>query len=468
MTMTSKLNAKRASRGKGFKTPLILLLVLLALAGIAYWDEGQTSTDKKLTEDKSKLYDFKVEDITEISATNVHVVPAQWTLKKTDGVWRVASPMVYAADSNGIDRFLKILADAKYERQFEVGAQGLEGYGLAKPQFAYRLTDKTGKTWDFELGAKSPTGYSSYLKKGDSQQVYLVNQYLSTATNKTLTDFRDRSLAIPSAKSVTMLEVQWPRMPGLKLTRGATEKDWNLVTPVATAADATEVSKYLSAWEQLRVIDFIDSPAPALKTALTDLSKGTKEYVKAHFTADQGGAKDVVILENNGKLYTSLAADTFAEIDKHQVDELRKTVTDLQDRTIFSFVSADVHELSIDGKLYSKSGENWIEASNKRPAPSAQGIVVSLEFAKADALLPPGEGESLTHEPAFHVVELKEKGKAPTQFSLWKKATDPNTLILKNGARYFAVNAEFLDIIKPRSEPRPGVIGGEMRDDKPE
>ena len=457
---------------KGYRTPLVILAVLLVLAGLAFWDEKKTISDKKLSEEKSKLYDFNSEDIVQISVKNTNVQPNAWTLKKdADGKsWKLSSPIAYAADTNGISRFLKVLEEAKFERTFALGDKGLAAYALDTPLLSYTLSDKNGKTWLFDLGGKSPTGYSSYAKTADNAHVFMVNQYLYTASNKRLTDFRDRTLFISPAKDVLALEVVWPQMPAMKVERKG--KDWQMVTPLATKADATEFSKYLNAWEQVRVLDFIDSPPPALKQALTDLGHGTKEYVSVRFQGQAEGLsqtvfdKRVQILENNDKLYVKLSDESFGELDKAQVDSLKRSVNDLQDRTLFKFVSADVYELSIDGKVYLKTKDDWFEKTNNKPADFAQGVVVSLEFAKADSKLTAAEGVSLTQGPAHHVVEIKEKGKAPTQFSIWNRAPDGSQLVLKTGDNYYGVSAEFMDVLKPRAPEAPPTLGGELKGEK--
>lgn len=455
---------------KVYKTPFAILAVLLILAGLAFWDEKKTDSDKKVSEVKSKLFDFKSENIVQIAVKNTNVQPADWVLnKQADGKsWSLSSPLAYAGDSNGINRFLKILEDAKFERTFELGDKGLATFALDTPLLIYTLSDKSGKIWQFNLGGKSPTGYSTYAKTTDNSHVFMVNQYLYTASNKSLIDFRDRTLFVPVGKDVASIEVVWPQMPALKVDRNG--KDWQIITPLATKADATEVSKYLNAWEQVRVLDFIDSPTPVLKQALTDLNKGTREYVNVHFQGQAEGQaafdKSIQILENNGKLYVKLAADTFGELDKAQIDGLKRSANDLQDRTLFSFISADVNELSIDGKVYVKTKEDWFEKTNNKRADFAQGVVVSLEFAKADTKLTVAEGASLTQGPALHVVEIKEKGKALTQFSVWNRTPDGSQLVLKTGYAYYGVSAEFLDVLKPRALEEPPTLGGELKGEK--
>ncbi|RYZ59882.1 MAG: DUF4340 domain-containing protein [Proteobacteria bacterium] len=394
---------------------------------------------------------------------NSSAMPKDWVLKKEAGVWTVKSPVNAAADSNGIERFLKILADAKFEREFPLGDKGLENYGLKEPLLSYNMSGKDGKAWSFEVGGKSPTGYSSYVKTKNDGQIYLANQYLYTATNKTLTDFRDRSLFVPAQKTVESIEVNWPQMPVIKVVRDG--KDWQMQTPMQTKADTTEMNKYLSAWEQVRVIDFIDSPSAELKKALTQFGKGTQEYGRVRFVSEDKSIKEIPIVENFSKLYVRFGEDSFAEVDKHQIDHLKMSANDLQDRNLFSFVSTDVTEISIDGKAYERLKGNWLLKGTQTPSEFVQGVLVSLEFAKADRKLTPAQGESLIHGAVLHTVVIKEKGKADTEFTLWPTA-GKNTLVLKSQDRFFTVSLEFPDILKPQAPVTLPTLGGEVKGEK--
>jgi hypothetical protein len=448
---------------KGYKTPLFLLVIVAVLAGVAYWDEKETVIEKKTTEEKAKLNPFNVEDIEEVSVHNSGAIPQDWILKKESGVWKVASPVNAVADSNGIERFLKILADAKFEREFALGDKSLSDFGLKEPLLSYKMRAKDGKGWNFEVGGKSPTGYSSYVRTKSDGQIYLANQYLYTATNKTLTDFRDRSLFVPAQKNIETIEVSWPQMPAIKVVRDG--KDWQMQTPMQTKADTTEINKYLSAWEQVRVIDFIDSPTAELKKALTEFDKGTREYGRVRFVSKDASVKEISIVENFSKLYVRFGEDSFAEVDKHQIDHLKMSANDLQDRNLFAFVSTDVTEISIDGKSYERLKGNWLLKGSQTPSEFVQGILVSLEFAKADRKLTPAQGESLIHGPLMHTVVIKEKGKEDTVFTLWPTA-GKNAVVLKSNDKFFAVSPEFPDILKPKAPVTLPTLGGDVKGEK--
>ncbi len=448
---------------KGLKLPLALGGVLAVMVGIAYWDDHRTEADKAKKDQENRVLPFKTEDVVSLEVVNSQANPQSFALSKENGLWKVTAPFAYAADSEGVDRLVKILADAKFERSFDANGKAVANFGLDRPQLVYKAKDKGGKTYEFDIGAKAPTGYSSFAQTEDKAHVLVINQYIVTAANKTLSDFRDRSVGVPPAKDMQAVDITFAGRPTLSLK--AQGKDWQVTAPTALKADPTETAKLLNGWERVRVLEFLDSPGPALRKALTETGKGTREYVKAHFQTAKGGF-DLRLLENNGKLYTKLpGADSFAEIDKKQIDELARTPNDLQDKTMFAYTSADVDSVTIDAAAYQRRGDDWYNVASNKPTPFIQGILVSLEFAKAEKLITPAQGEGLTHAPAAHTVVIKKGDAVLTQFSLWTPTGEGGSYVVKNGERYFLVGPELLDILQPKADANP-TLGGAPKAEK--
>lgn len=455
---------------KSLAKPLILLSVILGLAAIAYWDDKQTVSDKTAEAQKGRLFDFDPAGITSIEVTNLTAEPKTWTLNKDAEAktWSVATPLNYKADGEGVDRLLKIILEAKSERVFDRGSRPLEGFGLEPAQILYVLKGADGQSWQFAIGGKSPTGYASYASVGEPDKVHLVNQYLFTATNKTLTDFRDRSLGLPPVAEVKQVAVTFVGQPTIQLEK--TDKSWRVTQPIQAEGDSLDITKWISGWDMLRVADFIDSPGPELRAALTVTGKGTREVLRVRF--DTGSVqKDIAIVENNEKLYTQLGEATFVELDKAAVEALRRTPREFADRSIFKFVSTDVTQVTLDGVNYTKEKGDWIQSSDKKPMPFVQGMIVSLEFAKADDKISAEEAAEFVKGPALHTVRIVEGAKAPIEFSVWEKksGTDEEEpgLVLKLGESYYEMNLELLDLLKPKSPTlEPTLGGGEGKGEK--
>lgn len=451
---------------KAYATPIILSVIILGLAGIAYWDENKTAKDKTAEEAKGKLFDFDPAQIQTVSVTNVTAEPKSWIMTQDmeQKAWSISSPIQYAADGEGIIRLLKIIVDAKSEREFDLGQKSLATYGLEPAQIVYEMKDAKGKTWKLEIGGKAPTGYSSYARVEGDPKLHLVNQYLFTATNKTLSDFRNKGIGVPNSADIQKISVTFAGDKPVRLERK--EKEWFVVEPFQGKGDTLDINKWISGWDSLRAADFIDSPGPDLRKALTVTGKGTKELARVTFETTNG-QKEFIVVENNGKVYTQLSDQTFVELDRPSVESLRKAPKEFEDRSVFKFVSTDVTDVSIDGVAYKREGESWVQVSDKKPMPFIQGMLVSLEFTKADSKLSTDEGEKAAKGPALHTVEIREGEKPKVQFSIWKNpASEDGMLVLKNGDSYYQVNNEFLDVLKPKSGATEPTLGGEVKGEK--
>lgn len=455
---------------KRLATPLILLFAILGLATLAYWDEKETASDKVLEAGKGLLFDFDPAKIVSIEVSNVSAEPQFWTLVQDQKAktWTVATPLSYSADGEGIERLLKIIVEAKSERTFERDSRALDTFGLSPAQIVYVMKDGKGKSWRFAIGGKSPTGYSSYAMIGDEGSVHLVNQYLFTATNKTLADFRNRSLGLAPVALVKNIDVHFAGQEPIRLERQA--NDWRITRPFQVKGDTLDINKWISGWDMIRVVDFIDSPDPALRKALTVIGKGTKELVRIRF--DTGSLqKELIVVENNEKVYTQLGDSTFVELDRTSIESLLKSPRDFEDRSVFQFASSDVTQIAVDGVSYIKEKAGWIQASNHKPMPFVQGMLVSLEFVKADSKLTGKDVAESVSAPPLHVVVIQEGDKAPLEFSIWKKLniddgkSEP-MLVLKVGDSFYQVKYEFLDLLKPKSPTIEPTLGGEIKGEK--
>jgi hypothetical protein len=444
-------------RIKSYATPIILAAIVFGLGAIAYWDETKTAKEKIAEEAKGKLFDFNPASVVAIEVKSATAEPKAWKLSKdtAQNKWSVSSPITYKADAEIIDRLLKTIASAKSERAFERGDRALASFGLEPSQISYILKDAAGKSWTFEIGGKSPTGYSSYARVSSDQSLHLVNQYLFTATNKTLSDFRDKSLAIPPIAEINKVDVIFSGDKLVSLSRSG--KDWTMTAPYQAKGDTIDINKWLSSWDSLRVSEFIDSPGTELRNALSVTGKGSKELVKIAMKTEKL-SKELKIVENNAKVYAQLTEDTFAELDKPSIESLRKSPSEFEDRSVFRFVSADVTEVSIDGTHYVREKGEW--RTGGKPKPFIQGMLTSLEFVKADARLSEKESTPYIKGPALISVEIKGANQAPVQFSVWKKSGDDQKLILKAGEAHFEVKSEFLDILRPKTDEQPPTLGG--------
>ncbi len=448
--------------GKKYLTPLVLLVVLLGLAGLAYWDENKTKADKALEASKDKLFSDDVKSTVEMSVRNVTAQPSEFKVSRDESSqkWSIVSPISYLADSEGVERLLKLLDEAKSERTFDRGNRVLGEFGLEPPQLTYELKLKTGKIQKLSIGGKTPTGFSSYAMLNDDPRVFLISQYIFTAANKTLTDLRDRSLGIPV--EATRIEVKFSK--SLDIVLDKSKGNWEVLSDTPLVGDEGEITKWLGSWTSLRVLDFIDNPGSELRKALTTLGKGSNEIAKIKFQSKEG-VRELLIIENNDKYFTQLNQDTFVELDKSAVDSLKKEPKFFENRSLFSFASTDVSRVELDGVVFERAKGDWIRVSDKKPMPFIQSMLVSFEFAKGEVKMNEKDLVDLVKLAPLHTIDLKIKEEMQ-KISVWRNPAKSESYVVsvKNG--YFEVSTEFVDLLKPKSSSNEPTAGGEPKGEK--
>ncbi|MCX6130017.1 MAG: DUF4340 domain-containing protein [Proteobacteria bacterium] len=447
---------------KVFIKPLIFIAVLLGLSAIAYWDEITVKKEAKLSEAKTKLFTFNPDEVVKLGFKRLNDQGQQIDLKmeKLDSRWNLTEPMKYPGDAEGVQRLIKTVQDARFEKSFDVAAEKLKDFGLDQPKVTLSLTDQAGHQTGILLGNKSPTGYSSYMKIEGDPKVYLVSQYLVTATSKELQDFRDRSLRLPAFSEAKAIAYQYENEPILTLSR--IEEDWIIESPQKFMADANEVKALFGFFERQKIDKFIDSPSPVLQKALSGGNGGTRKLASLVITRKDGGISTYSLLENNEQIYTSLPAyDGIVVLDKKIKEGLKKSVKDLQYRNMFSFNATEALELDADGKVYTKKGEHWLTKETQEDADFIRLLLVDFEFAKADQVITKEEAAKKSVGAPLHIVKISFKDGKKIEFSIWKLGSEPaaGLLVTTNENGYFLANQQLLDnfTAKPKTSAKAGL-----------
>jgi hypothetical protein len=427
------LDAEKESLMKPFVKPLILTSVLLGLGGIAYWDDFQTDKESKEKEQKNKLLTFKPDDVTQLDYTRIddgRTVQVQ--LVKEDKQWKVVAPVTYPGDDESVDRLLKTMEDLRFEKSFEAAGDKLKDFGLDQPRIALALTDKDGKATTIRIGAKSPVGYSSYAKVDETSNVYLVNHYAFTASNKELFDFRDKSLRWPNMEQVKAVSYQYMNEPMISLKRQ--DKTWSMETPKAFKADVEAVKQFLGFFENQRVAKFMDEPSPAIREALSGKMPGTTRLATIVLTGADDKLTQYAFMENGEEVYTSIPGyDGIIVLDRKVKDGLKKSPSDFQEKAMYSFNSTEATEVDLDGKLYVKKDGEWQVKESGDKAEFVRLLLVDFEFAKAEEVLTQEEAAALMKAAPLHTAKFTFKDGATVESSIWKIEGDAAHVAVKVG-----------------------------------
>lgn len=438
---------------KTFLKPLIFIVVLLGLGGVAYWDEWQTKKETKEKESKNKLLTIQPDQIVKLGYTKADDGKnLQVQMAKEGSQWKILAPIEFPGDTEGVTRLLKTFEDLRFEKSIDATPEKLKEFGLEQPKIVLALTDKDGKETTIRIGAKSPVGYSSYAKVDESNKVYLVNHYAFTASNKELFDFRDKSLRWPNMDQVKAIGYQHEDDPIVALKR--IDKDWLIEKPKKFKGDATAVREFLTFFENQRVVKFMDEPSAALKDALSGKRPGTRRLATLVLTSPDEKLTQYALLENGEDIYTTLPGyDGFVVLDKKIKDGLKKSMADFQDRAMFSYNSTEATEVDLDGKIYVKKDSEWQTKEGGEKAEFVRLLLVDFEFAKADLVLTKEEAPTVMKGAPLHTTRITFKDGKSVDFSVWKIEGDAEHIALKVGSDgFFKAPKHLLENFSPKPQ----------------
>jgi hypothetical protein len=157
-----------------YRTSLILLLVLLALAGAVYFLQLRSGSTTS-PEDQAK----QIVKVAEKDVIGLLVVlgDKRVDVARQDDKWVLREPSGREADQARIDVMVSRVADLRASRVVVEKAESLATYGLDKPSILLRLSSRD-QTYEVTFGQQNPDKTGYYARLGQSDRVYLVSSYL--------------------------------------------------------------------------------------------------------------------------------------------------------------------------------------------------------------------------------------------------------------------------------------------------
>ena len=239
---------------------LVGVLVVLGLLILMLENPFSKSEREKKVEAALPLFpDFKRESVTRVEIT---ASGETTTLVKEGDQWLVASMDNYPADQEAVDEmFDKVagfktvdLASTNPEKQsvFQVDSSGAEA----------KLSDANDNILaHLFVGKTTPGVFSSYIRAADSNNVYTGEGYLKATFDKGHRTWKDRTIFNFNKGDVTHLTIK-SEEEEIELQLDA-EGRWQMLKPVASAVNQTEIDSLLDKLSALETDDFEEEQDPA-------------------------------------------------------------------------------------------------------------------------------------------------------------------------------------------------------------
>jgi hypothetical protein len=167
-------------------------------------------------------------------------------------------------------------------------------------------------------------GKQRYLKRGENELLFLAGDWVFRDLNKSVDDFRDKTIARFTQEQATKIEVKRQDGQNFTLTRGA-DKKWTIDKPGEGVFQDTTATQLVSALADLRGYEIASENPSNLASynlstpALTIVAYDEKNTQLASIIAGQsttGDAKKTFAMAKDGKVVFALRDYMFDRLNK--------------------------------------------------------------------------------------------------------------------------------------------------------
>jgi len=273
-------------------TVALAVIVIVGAIYIQFVEKGRDTT--KIFEEKGKKI-FQVVDLSDhIGEIAVSREDGEFKFERkgdgTDAPWRMLEPLKVRADKSEVKAIASELEELEIKSSIsgEDGKLDLAEYGLDKPRATVAFS-ALGDEYTLLVGGESPSGSDElFVKRGDSDKIYLVDDDIYDKVKKSKEEFRDKKVVSVEKDDVIGVQLAWgDAKDKISVTAKKEQGQWSLKLPVEDYADKSKIEDLIDDLKDLKVDkeDFIteeaDDPAkygldkPVL-TAVIEVDKEQK------------------------------------------------------------------------------------------------------------------------------------------------------------------------------------------------
>jgi|GEM_PF-4699344 len=361
------------------KTTIILLVCLLAAVGGLYFLQGSADDANQNKTESRKLIDLTFNDV-KAYEIKLDSEPARAFTRVNDNDWKMTAPIATAAQGSQVESDVRKILDLTYDKAYgpKDDPPGNDLTSLDNPLAVVKLTDNDDNTHLLKIGARQQLSDKTYIKKVDSDPVYLVEGDVLQQFDKKLPEYRDKRLMNFRAADIVRLEVSG------EINYLAVKEDagWNIEAPFRARADLPTLNRAASALANLFVVDFIeDNPATlrpyGLNPPRLTVKATVKETAKANDDDDDASppttSERTITLALGAKVENNVFAHlvnnnpedlvTVFQVSESTFKNLAPSANDLRDKRVVQFnqplVSRIEYTTPDDSIVLQRNGSDW-------------------------------------------------------------------------------------------------------------
>ena len=319
------------------KHNLILLIVLIIFASvILLFERPFENKAKKTREEAPPLFpDLKIEQVKKIVVKKSNTTT---TLENRDNVWYILDKEAYPADLTivegvikKIQGFKKInLASRKKDKHSLFGVK--EGMGVE----VTLLGPEKKELARFLIGKTGPDFLSTYIRKADSDDVYLHDDYLRGDFDKQVNNWRDKTILAFNPNEVVTLTISKRKEKETLVLTKDTQGNWQFEEPISSLAENPPTEKLLTTLGNLKAIDFADEEKEVKESGIDDptyqITVRLKDNRKKTLLVGNKKEKGQYYAKNDEKKYLFLLDQNTVESLVPKVKDLQKAKTETEEK----------------------------------------------------------------------------------------------------------------------------------------
>jgi hypothetical protein len=359
---------------------LVGVILLALLGGGVYWSERSKEADeaKEAEGGSARLVRMKDEEVRKIEIRRTDNPPIVLERDKSDK-WQMSAPQNWRVDEEAVNGLASAYANLSYDRVIDEKGADLAGYGLSTPSVQVVVTAKDGKSRTLLLGEETPTGTGTYAKFEGDPKVFTIATNTKVSLDKTQQDLRDKRLLVFDTSKLTRVELA-SRAGAIEFGRNA-HNEWQIVRPKPQRADNSQVEELVRKLSDARM----EAAIPADEAARFASSFPFSSRVGTATLTDGSGGTQSLEIRKRGEDYLakSTAVDGVFKVPAELGEALNKGLDDFRNKKLFDFGFNDPSKVEAKAGdttyVFTKSGENWTNASGKQvDATSVQSLIDKL------------------------------------------------------------------------------------------
>ena len=308
------------------RTTVILFGVFIILLVFVYLFEGPLS-ERKQKEEKGGIALFP--DFNKNKATKIAVksTTQEVSLERKGKDWSISDTDGFTADPQLINDALDTVKNFNRENIASKNAGKQELFEVVSGKGVEITISDSGQKMlaHFYIGKTGPDFFSVYLRKEGSDEVLLTTGYIKAAFDKSVKDWRDKTIFSFSPDTITQLTLKTSQEE--IVLKKDENGNWQITSPEQVKAKKEAVSDIGLTLASLKAIDFAEN---------YNLDEHQLDKPRITITAilDEKAEKKLLIgKENEGQsqyYVKNQSKKTIFLVGKYQFDKFNKTFQDLK------------------------------------------------------------------------------------------------------------------------------------------